>query len=72
MVLSTIAGSTGILGPSAVEAFQKSRHFNITLLARANNIDAVKAQFPYIKVAQIDYNSPESLVEALENQDVVV
>lgn len=67
-----IAGSTGILGPSVVGAFQKSGHFNITLLARANNIDAVKAQFPDIKVAQIDYDSPESLVKALENQDAVV
>ncbi|KAM0454824.1 hypothetical protein ACHAPV_008197 [Trichoderma viride] len=67
-----IAGSTGILGPSVVEAFQKSGHFNITLLARANNIDAVKAQFPNAKVAQIDYDSPASLAKALENQDAVV
>ncbi|EHK44680.1 hypothetical protein TRIATDRAFT_80142 [Trichoderma atroviride IMI 206040] len=67
-----IAGSTGILGPSVVEAFQKSRHFNITLLARANTIDAVRAQFPSVKVAQIDYDSPESLTKALQNQDAVV
>lgn len=67
-----IAGSTGILGPSVVEAFQKSGHFNITLLARANNVDAVKARFPDVKVAQIDYYSPESLTKALENQDAVV
>ncbi|KAM0478951.1 hypothetical protein ACHAPX_004929 [Trichoderma viride] len=67
-----IAGSTGILGPSVVEAFQKSGHFNITLLARANNIDAVKDQFLGIKVVQIDYDSPESLAKALENQDAVV
>ncbi|PNP39716.1 hypothetical protein TGAMA5MH_08387 [Trichoderma gamsii] len=67
-----IAGSTGILGPSVVEAFQKSGHFNITLLARANNVDAVKARFPGVKVAQIDYDSPESLTKALENQDAVV
>ncbi|KAL7897346.1 hypothetical protein HDV64DRAFT_269619 [Trichoderma sp. TUCIM 5745] len=67
-----IAGSTGILGPSVVEAFQKSGHFNITLLTRANKIDAVKARFPNVKVASIDYDSPESLAKALENQDAVV
>jgi uncharacterized protein YbjT (DUF2867 family) len=67
-----IAGSTGILGPSVVEAFQKSGRFNVTLLARANNIDAVKAQFPDLKVAQIDYDSPESLAKTLEGQDAVV
>ncbi|KAL6889089.1 hypothetical protein GGI43DRAFT_430807 [Trichoderma evansii] len=67
-----IAGSTGILGPSVVEVFQKSGHFNITLLARASNFDAVEAQFPGLRIAQIDYYSPESLVKALENQDAVV
>ncbi|KAK1246339.1 hypothetical protein MKX08_000141 [Trichoderma sp. CBMAI-0020] len=44
---------TGILGPSVVEVYQRSGLLNITLLARAKNIDAVKAQFPDIKVTQI-------------------
>ncbi|KAM0261124.1 hypothetical protein ACHAQJ_002386 [Trichoderma viride] len=64
-----IAGATGYLGPAVVEAIKKAG-FNVTILTRTSSSSGIT--FEGVKVSKIDYESIDSLVEALKGQDAVV
>ena len=64
-----VAGATGNLGPSLAQALVAAG-FEVTVLSR---IGSNRSAPPGIKrVVEVDYNSPESLTEALSGQDVLV
>ncbi|KAI1658913.1 NAD(P)-binding protein [Daldinia decipiens] len=64
----TIAGATGNVGPTVVKQLLADG-FEVTVLARKG---ATKTFPPSVTVAEIDYESPESLEKALSGQDAVV
>ncbi|KAI1479692.1 NAD(P)-binding protein [Daldinia eschscholtzii] len=63
-----IAGATGNLGPSVLKQLLEDG-FKVTVLARKG---ATHTFPPSVTVAEIDYESPESLEKALNGQDAVV
>ncbi|KAI2780230.1 NAD(P)-binding protein [Daldinia loculata] len=63
-----IAGATGNVGPTVLKQLLEDG-FEVTVLARKGTTK----QFPSsVTVAEIDYESPESLEKALSGQDAVV
>ncbi|KAL1792843.1 hypothetical protein ACET3X_009350 [Alternaria dauci] len=64
-----IIGAGGNLGPSILNAFLKESSFNTSVLSRQGS----KSTFPTgVKVFRADYDSHDSLKEALQGQDAVV
>ncbi|KAI9736307.1 MAG: hypothetical protein M1834_001193 [Cirrosporium novae-zelandiae] len=64
-----IAGATGNLGPAVLNELISSRKFNITVLKRASSTGTIPAS---VKSIVVDYNSLDSLKNALQGQDAVV
>ena len=63
-----LAGASGNLGPSVLDQLLKA-NFTVTVLTRADS----KSTFPpSVKVARVDYDSSESLTQALQGQDALV
>ena len=63
-----LAGATGNLGPSILAALIDAG-FDVTVLTRSSS----KANLPpSVKVAQVDYESQDSLVQALSGLDAVI
>ncbi|KAJ5256937.1 hypothetical protein N7478_013041 [Penicillium angulare] len=62
-----LAGATGNLGPAILEALDAA-NFEVTVLTRSSN----NSFDSKIKVAEIDYQSVESIQKALANQDALV
>ncbi|PLB52318.1 NAD(P)-binding protein [Aspergillus steynii IBT 23096] len=63
-----LAGASGNLGPAVLEQLLNAG-FEVTVLTRENKDNKFDTR---AKVAQVDYNSLESLTSALTGQDVVV
>jgi putative NADH-flavin reductase len=64
-----IVGASGNLGPSILNAFLKEPSFNTTVLSRQGS----SSTFPTgVKVIRADYESHDSLKEALQGQDAVL
>ncbi|KAI0467966.1 NAD(P)-binding protein [Xylaria cf. heliscus] len=63
-----IAGSTGNLGPAVLQQLLEAG-FDVTVLTRQHASHSLPST---IKVAEVDYNSLESLTNALQGQDAVV
>ncbi|KAH6988378.1 hypothetical protein EDB80DRAFT_654461 [Ilyonectria destructans] len=65
-----LAGATGMLGSHILAAFCQNERYNLTALVRD------KSSMPFfpaqVMVIQVDYESHESLVSALQGQDVLV
>lgn len=64
-----LAGATGNLGPTILEALESSGKFNITVFRRQGSSSKVPSS---VKVVDIDYNSIDALTKALQGQDAVV
>ncbi|KAM5353282.1 hypothetical protein ACJZ2D_016821 [Fusarium nematophilum] len=65
-----LAGATGMLGSHILAAFCQNERYNLTALIRdKSSIPPLPAQ---VAVIQVDYESHESLVSALQGQDVLV
>ncbi|KAJ5083489.1 hypothetical protein N7456_012916 [Penicillium angulare] len=62
-----LAGATGNLGPAILAALNAA-NFEITVLTRSSN----NSFDSKVKVAQVDYQSVESIQKALANQDALV
>ncbi|KAJ5919380.1 oxidoreductase CipA [Penicillium verhagenii] len=62
-----IAGGTGNLGPAILNALLEA-NFEITLLSRSSTHQVDSR----VKIQEVDYNSLDSLVAALKDQDAVV
>ncbi|KAM0236569.1 hypothetical protein ACHAP5_009380 [Fusarium lateritium] len=64
-----VAGASGDLGSAVFSRLVASNKFNLTVLTRSGT----KATFPEgIKVIEVDYDSLDSLIAALQGQDAVV
>lgn len=64
-----VVGAAGALGTPVLKALVDSGKFNVTVLTRSST----KATFPAsVKVSQVDFESLESLTNALKGQDAVV
>ncbi|XXH00131.1 SET domain-containing protein 5 [Hypoxylon texense] len=63
-----VAGASGNLGPSIVKQLLEDG-FKVTVLTRKGSSHTFP---PSVEVAEVDYESPETLVEALQGQDAVV
>lgn len=64
-----IAGASGNLGPSILNALLADGSFNVTVLTRESST----ATFPEtVKVIKVNYESLESLKSALQNQDALI
>ncbi|KAI1776270.1 putative oxidoreductase CipA-like protein [Hypoxylon cercidicola] len=63
-----VAGASGFLGPAIVNQLVEDG-FKVTVLGRKGTSHAFPAS---VATAEIDYESPESLVKALTGQDAVV
>ncbi|TQN73641.1 hypothetical protein CSHISOI_01867 [Colletotrichum shisoi] len=64
-----LAGAGGNLGPSLLKELMDSNKFNITILTRK----AGSQKFPSgVMVREVDYESLDSLTQALEGQDALV
>ncbi|KAL1297269.1 hypothetical protein AAFC00_004828 [Neodothiora populina] len=64
-----IAGATGNLGPSVLNALAAAGTFKITVLSRKATIPNLPSG---VTVAQVDYSSHSSLVSALKGHDALV
>ncbi|KAH7116336.1 putative isoflavone reductase like protein P3 [Dactylonectria macrodidyma] len=63
-----VAGGTGILGSLVLKSLLQSGRFNVTILGRSERNHRPIG----VKLAVVDYNDSNSLVEALKGQDAVV
>ncbi|KAF1848121.1 NAD(P)-binding protein [Cucurbitaria berberidis CBS 394.84] len=64
-----IVGAGGNVGSHLVTALLGKHRFDITAISRAES----KASFPEgIAIAHVDYNKPETIIEALRGQDVLI
>jgi uncharacterized protein (UPF0333 family) len=64
-----IVGATGTIGTHIVSALLTKKQFNITAISRAGS----QSTFPKdVKVANIDYNDPSTIVTALKGHDALI
>ncbi|GJC82004.1 hypothetical protein ColLi_04842 [Colletotrichum liriopes] len=64
-----LAGAGGNLGPSVLKGLMESNKFNITILTRK----AGSQKFPSgVTVKEVDYESLDSLTQALKGQDALI
>lgn len=63
-----VAGATGNLGPVVVAKLAEAG-FHVTVLSRSGTFDSVQSR---VKVTKVDYHSQESVIAALQGQDVLV
>ncbi|KAB2110756.1 hypothetical protein AG0111_0g884 [Alternaria gaisen] len=64
-----VVGASGNVGTHITSALLAKTHFNVTAITRTDS----KATFPPgVRVARIDYNSPDTIVKALTGQDALV
>jgi hypothetical protein len=64
-----IIGAAGNLGGPILNSFLNHSNFNVTVLSRQ---ESNRTFAPNVKVIRADYNSEESLTNALKGQDVVL
>ncbi|KAJ5111475.1 hypothetical protein N7532_002010 [Penicillium argentinense] len=63
-----LIGAGGNLGPHAIQALLGSS-FRVTILSRQGSTSKVPEGVPVVRV---DYNNPDSLISAMQGQDVVI
>jgi nucleoside-diphosphate-sugar epimerase len=64
-----VVGASGNVGSYIASALLAKNHFNVTAITRTES----KATFPSgVRVARIDYNSPDTIVKALTGHDALV
>ncbi|TGJ87656.1 hypothetical protein E0Z10_g1156 [Xylaria hypoxylon] len=65
-----IVGATGYIGSLALEAFEKDKSFNLTVLQRASSKSRLPDHLKIITIA--DSYATEELIAAFKGQDVIV
>lgn len=69
-MLTRLAKATGMLGKHIVAAFCQHQRYNLTVLVRDKS--STPPLPPQVRVVEVDYESHDSLVSALQGQDVLV